>query len=153
MRITRYLVVAAAILVCSVLLSCAAAREAVTERIIRLPSVRIVFAEITELSFTGARLLFDVKIRNTNPIGFTLEGFEYDFLIEDETFLRGRQDGRVGIEANGSSIRFYPHCVRHYSFGTPYRRFSRMSRIAPAGINASNEAISLFSFDISGTIE
>ncbi len=130
MRITGCVKAAAAVVACSFLLSCAAAREVITERVVRLPSVRVVSAKITELSFAGARLLFDVKITNTNPIGFTLDGFEYELFIEDETFLRGRQDGRVGIEANGSSIIPLPLA---FEYAGVYRAFERLIKNDGAG--------------------
>jgi LEA14-like dessication related protein len=148
MRITRYLKAAAAVVVCFFLLSCAAAREVITERIVRLPSVRIVSAKITKLSFTGARLLFDVKITNTNPIGFTLDGFEYELFIEDETFLRGRQDGRVEIEANGSSIVPLP---LEFEYAGVYSAFERL--IKNDGASYTLETTCFFDLPVLGRVE
>jgi LEA14-like dessication related protein len=108
MRPGRHLSLPVVVTACFLLLSCSAARDVVTERIIRLPRVQIVSADITRLSFTDADLLFDVKVTNSNPIGIIMEGFEYDFLIEGEPFIRGKQHGRVQIEANDSSIVPFP---------------------------------------------
>jgi LEA14-like dessication related protein len=148
MRIRRCLKSTAAVVVCSFLLSCAAAREVVTDRIIRLPSVRIVSAEVADLSFTGARLLFDVKITNPNPIGFALDGFEYDLLIEDESFLRGRQDGRVEIEANGSSIVPLP---LEFEYAGVYSAFERL--IKNDGASYTLETTCFFDLPVLGRVE
>ena len=124
MRLPRYATAMAAVIsLCGVLLSCAAARDVVTDRIIRPPSVRIVSAEITDLSFSGARLLFDVEITNSNPIGIMLDGFEYELFIENETFLSGRQDGRVEIAAGGTSVIPLPLA---FEYADVYRTFENM---------------------------
>lgn len=108
MRPGRHLSLPVIVVAFCFLLSCSAARDVVTERIVRLPRVQIVSADIMRLSFTDADLLFDVKVTNSNPIGIIMEGFEYEFLIEGESFIKGKQEGRVQIEANNSSIVPFP---------------------------------------------
>ncbi|HUT65145.1 MAG TPA: LEA type 2 family protein [Spirochaetota bacterium] len=120
MRAKRYIPLIVFTAACLVFLSCSATRDIVTERVVRLPSVRVVSAEIRSLSFTEAKLLFDLMINNPNPIGLTTEGFEYEFLIEGESFLKGKQEGRVQIDANGSSIIPFPLVIEYASI---YRAF------------------------------
>ena len=148
MRISRCLASAAVVLVCCVFLSCTAVRDAVTERIMRPPSVRIVSAEITDLSFTGARVLFDVKITNPNSLGFTLDGFQYDLLIEDESFLRGRQDGRVVIEAGGSSTVPLPLA---FEYAAVYRALEHL--IQNDGASYVLEMTCFFDLPVLGRVE
>jgi len=141
MRTKRYLPFIVLTASCLLFLSCSAAREIVTERVIRLPDVRVVSAEVRSLSFTEADLLFDLMINNPNPIGLTTEGFEYEFLIEGESFLKGKQEGRVQIDANGSSIIPFPLTVGYMSV---YRVFGLLKEKDSAEYTLS---LSLF-FDL-----
>ncbi|MBN2324336.1 MAG: LEA type 2 family protein [Spirochaetes bacterium] len=139
---------AVAVVACCVLLSCAAAREVVTERIIRIPSVRIISGEITRLSFTGAAMLFDIEITNSNPVGLALDGFDYNLLIEDEPFLHGRQEGKVEIGANGSSIVPLP---LESEFAGVYHAFERL--VENDGASYTLEMACFFDLPVLGKVE
>jgi LEA14-like dessication related protein len=141
MRTKRYLTFIVLTAACLLFLSCSAAREIVTDRVIRLPDVRVVSADVRSLSFTEANLLFDLMINNPNPIGLTTEGFEYELLIEGESFLKGKQEGRVQIDANGSSIIPFPLTVEYMSV---YRVFGLLKEKDSAEYTLS---LSLF-FDL-----
>jgi LEA14-like dessication related protein len=67
---------------------------------------------LTKLSFDAADFLFDLKIRNPNPLGVKLAGFDYDFLINGNSFLKGRQEKEVEIEARGESTIQLPLSLR-----------------------------------------
>ncbi len=71
---------------------------------IEKPRAEVVNAELIVLSFESVAFLFDVKITNPNPIGIKMHGFEYEFLIEEATLLRGEYDKILEIEAKGESV-------------------------------------------------
>ncbi len=75
---------------------------------IRRPGVRITGTELEALSFTGARLRFDVEIENPNPIAIELSGFDYELQIEEEPLVMGEVDQRVRLAARGSSTVPFP---------------------------------------------
>jgi LEA14-like dessication related protein len=70
----------------------------------RKPEVRIAGTELEALSFSGLTLVFDVEIRNPNPIGIALSGFDYELEIEGNSFASGQVQDRVAIEARDRSI-------------------------------------------------
>jgi LEA14-like dessication related protein len=75
---------------------------------IRKPDLRIAGVDLEALSFTGARLRFDVEIANPNPIGIELSGFDYELQIEDEPFVMGEVDQKVRLAARGRSTVPFP---------------------------------------------
>ena len=81
--------------------SCATLRDAV--EVMNKPEVRISDPELQDLSFSGVTLLFDVEIRNPNPIGIGLSGFDYELAIEGIPFVSGQVQERVAIEARKRS--------------------------------------------------
>jgi LEA14-like dessication related protein len=91
-----------------ILVSCAGPAEIITERIASPPKVRIASAELTRLTFTDAEILFDVSVDNSNPIGLTLLGFDYDLILEGSSFIKGKQDGEIQIEPRAESIIPFP---------------------------------------------
>ncbi|MFQ5583876.1 MAG: LEA type 2 family protein, partial [Calditrichia bacterium] len=68
------------------------------------PRLSVSDVKITGLSFENIDLLFDIKIDNPNSIGVNLSAFEYDFLINENSFLKGREEKKFEISANGESI-------------------------------------------------
>lgn len=60
--------------------------------------------KLDRLSFEKIGLLFDVKVTNPNPIGVKLTGFDFDFLLNDHSFVQGKNDAGVEIPANGQHI-------------------------------------------------
>jgi len=81
---------------------CGSLRDAVDA--INKPEVRIAEAELEALSFSGLTLRFDVEIRNPNPIGISLSGFDYELQIEGASFVSGEVDEEVTVAARGRSI-------------------------------------------------
>jgi len=71
---------------------------------IHKPKVRIAAAELEALSFSGLTLRFDVEIRNPNPIGISLSGFDYELQIEGTPFVSGEVEEKVTVAARGRSI-------------------------------------------------
>ena len=71
---------------------------------IHRPEVRIDAVELEALSFSGLTLRFDVEIRNPNPIGISLSGFDYELQIEGTPFVSGEVDEKISIAARDRSI-------------------------------------------------
>ena len=82
--------------------SCESLRDAV--EVMRKPEVRIAGTELEALSFSGLTLRFDVEIKNPNPIGIGLSGFDYELQIEDNPFVSGQVQDKVTISARDRSI-------------------------------------------------
>jgi LEA14-like dessication related protein len=79
---------------------------------IRKPQVQVEGVELEALSFDGARLRFDLKVSNPNPVGIHLSGFDYLFEIEQRPFLQGSETQALDISANGSSRVSVPAAFR-----------------------------------------
>jgi LEA14-like dessication related protein len=82
--------------------SCDSLREVVEA--IQRPEVSVDGVELEALSFSGVTLRFDIEIRNPNPIGISLSGYDYDLEIEGSSFVSGEVDQKVSVEARGRSI-------------------------------------------------
>ncbi len=104
MKNNRFSIAAAIAIAAAVLLfgGCESLRDAV--EVMRKPEVRIAATEIEALSFTGLTLRFDVEIKNPNPIGISLAGFDYELQIEDNPFVNGQVLERVTVAARERSI-------------------------------------------------
>lgn len=70
---------------------------------IQKPTLSVADVRFTGMSFDAVDLAFDVKIRNPNQLSATLAGFDYDFKINDNSFLKGQQEKKLAIEALGES--------------------------------------------------
>jgi LEA14-like dessication related protein len=81
---------------------CQSLRDAV--EVMRKPRVRIAATELEALSFSGLTLRFDVEVRNPNPIGIQLAGFDYELQIEGNPFVSGEVQDRVTVAARDRSI-------------------------------------------------
>lgn len=71
---------------------------------IHKPEVRIDSTELEALSFSGLNLRFDVEIRNPNPIGISLAGFDYELQIEGTPFISAEVEEKVTIAARDRYI-------------------------------------------------
>ena len=104
MKKSRVSILAAIVVAGAVLLigGCESLRDAV--EVMRKPEVRIAGTELEALSFSGLTLRFDVEIKNPNPIGIGLSGFDYELQIEDNPFVSGQVQDKVTIAARDRSI-------------------------------------------------
>ena len=105
-------VIVCLILSAMLLSSCSAFRGLLGKAGIKRPQVDFVAGRLAKLSFDAADFLFDVKIRNPNPLGVKLAGFDYDLLINGNSFLKGEQEKEVEIVAKGESIVQLPLSLR-----------------------------------------
>lgn len=81
--------------------SCSVFQGFVKERI-KEPEVDFIGAKISALSFDGVDLLFDLRIQNPNNIGLKLAGFDYDFLLDGNPFVKGNQNKGIEIPSLGA---------------------------------------------------
>jgi LEA14-like dessication related protein len=83
--------------------ACSTLRGLLGQTTIQRPQVDFIGAKLTGLSFDKASFLFDLKIRNPNSLGVNLAGFGYDLSINGSSFLKGRENKELNIEAQGES--------------------------------------------------
>lgn len=107
-------------LVALFLLSCAAIQELTK---IQQPTLQVQNVRFKGMTFETLDLAFDVKINNPNPMAATLAGFDYDFLIEGASFLKGDQNQQMRIEAAGESMLEVPLTL---TFNDLYKTFQAL---------------------------
>jgi LEA14-like dessication related protein len=81
-------------------LGCAALQQIAN---IQEPKLDVQNVRFTGMSFEDIDLAFDIKIKNPNPLSATLAALDYDFQINDASFLKGQQEKQISILANGES--------------------------------------------------
>jgi LEA14-like dessication related protein len=84
-------------------LSCSSVKELVKENF-KKPGVDFAGAKLDHLSFEDIGMRFDINVTNPNPIGVKLTGFDFDFLLNERSFVQGKNDAGVEIPANGSHV-------------------------------------------------
>ncbi len=70
---------------------------------VRVPEVEFTEVRLRKLSFDRADLELDLRINNPNPLSIRLAGFSYDLFIDQQPFLKGREDREVTLAANAES--------------------------------------------------
>ena len=101
------------VIICSVLVTillsaCSTFFGLLDEAKPKRPQVEFAGARLSGLSFDTADFLFDLKIRNPNPLGLKMAGFDYDFLINGTSFIKGDQKEELEIEPQGESTIHLP---------------------------------------------
>lgn len=92
---------------------------------VQKPKVHVQSVKLSGLNFDGADLNVNVAIENPNAIAVDLAGFDYDLLINKQSFLKGKQTRKTKIEANGHSVVQLP--VR-LDFKKLYRTFQSLKQ-------------------------
>lgn len=80
--------------------SCAALRDAAD---IQEPDVRFSNMSIQNINFDGVTLLFDFDVSNPNRMKVSAESYNYEFFINDRSFITGVQDERLEIGSESTS--------------------------------------------------
>ncbi|MDZ7317547.1 MAG: LEA type 2 family protein [candidate division KSB1 bacterium] len=70
---------------------------------IQEPQLDVQNVRFTGMSFETLDLAFDIKIKNPNALAVNLAGFDYDFQINDASFLKGQQNQPISVQAMGES--------------------------------------------------
>ncbi len=113
-------VVMISIALCS---ACSPIRTLIGQQKIQPPEVDVVGAKLTGLSFEKADLVFDLRIRNPNPLGLKLSAFDYDLALNGASFLQGEQKRELQIASQGESNVQLPLSV---GFAELYRVFQSL---------------------------
>lgn len=74
------------------------------EDLIRKPEVSVVRVVPTMADFQHIELEMELLVKNPNPIGISLEAYDYDLTIDGASLIKGRIDEKVNLEPEGSSI-------------------------------------------------
>jgi len=97
-----------ALLMGGFLMHCANLSDVLKQLDIQKPQVAVKDARLTSLSFDHVDLLFDVNINNPNSVGITMAGFDYELLINDNSFVKGDKQDRIEVKANGENRFDFP---------------------------------------------
>ena len=130
------------IMILSVLMlsSCAVLQGVISDKV-KEPKVEFVGAKISGLSLDAVDLLLDLKIQNPNSVGVKLAGFDYDFLLDGNQFVKGNQDKGIDIPSQGEETIQLPLSLK---FAYIYQAFPNLRE---QGV--SNYQIKCgFSFDV-----
>lgn len=87
-----------------VLNSCSELLNLLTQMNVQEPEVNISNVHMTGLSFDKVDLLFDINVNNPNKVGINLAGFDYDLLLNENSFLKGEQTSGLEIKAQGQEV-------------------------------------------------
>ena len=88
--------------------SCANLSQMLSQMNIKKPVAKVSDAKLTALSFEQIDLLFGIDITNPNSIGIALDGFDYDLLLNDNSFVSGVQNEKLDIAAGKTSRVNFP---------------------------------------------
>lgn len=91
---------------------------------IQKPTLSVANVQVTDFSFEDIELTYDIVIDNPNPLAVQMSSYDYNFKLNDETFIEGQQDDNSEIEASGSSTVKVP--VR-FDFGEVYRGIGELA--------------------------
>ncbi len=86
-----------------ILSGCAVLNEALQESFEK-PRISFADTQIESLSFEAIGLAFDLKVENPNPISVSMAGYDYDFLLNNRSFITGEQQEKVEIKAEDANI-------------------------------------------------
>lgn len=70
---------------------------------VQKPELSVTDVRVTDFSFEDIELTYDVQIDNPNAVSVDMSSYNYDFKLNDRTFVDGQQKRANKIEASGSS--------------------------------------------------
>lgn len=86
-----------------IFLSCAALQQ-----MIQPPDVKVEGVNIADFSFENITLDFGLLVNNPNPVGISLQGYEYTFAIEGKDFLSANETRALDVGAAAASTVHIP---------------------------------------------
>jgi LEA14-like dessication related protein len=95
----------AAYMLCLVIypcLSCSSVNDFL-ESAVQKPIVKFSELKIESLSFEEIDLNVELELQNPNKIGVDLSGYDYQLLLNENSFVKGMQNTSVSIPASGST--------------------------------------------------
>lgn len=103
---------------------------------VREPAVQFRNMSVSNITFDDVTLLFDFDVTNPNRFGVRAAGYEYDFFINDRSFVQGSMDEPVAIERESASVIQIPVTL---SYQEVYRTFSSVLNQDQISYNLSTE--------------
>lgn len=91
---------------------------------VKKPTVSVDDFRVTGISLQDIELTFDLEVDNPNPVALTLSSYDYDLLIENNSFVKGSQPVNTRIEANGKNLISIPVM---FTFKELYETFTSLS--------------------------
>jgi len=70
---------------------------------IQKPSLSVTDVRVSDFNFEDIELTYDVQIDNPNAVSVDMSSYNYDFKLNNRTFVDGQQNRSNRIEASGSS--------------------------------------------------
>lgn len=110
---------------------------------IQKPSLEYSNMSVQSINFSEAVLLFEFDVNNPNPVGITASEYNYDFLVNSNSFLSGTQDKNVNIGAGRESVLQVPVALK---FSELLNTFSSLLRSDAFDYDLNTE----FVFDVPG---
>lgn len=102
--------------------SCASLRDAAD---IQEPEVRFSNMSIQTINFEGVTLLFDFNVTNPNRLDISADSYNYEFLINGQSFISGTQNERLDIGRESTSTIQVPVSM---TFANLYESFRSVLR-------------------------
>ncbi len=112
------------------LLTSCSYKELLNKANLKNPEVEVEKVRFSGLSFDSVNLLFDLKIKNPNGIGVNLAGFDYDFQINDNSFVSGRQENGLKIVAGGENVIGLPVTLKFKELFQTYKTLRDQDSLA-----------------------
>ncbi len=94
------------------------------------PNVKVTKTRLAGLGFKQVDLVFDIQIDNPNPVGISLAGFDYDLLLNNISFLKGKQDKSLEIKANDVATIQLPLSLLFENIYATYQRLKSEDKIS-----------------------
>jgi LEA14-like dessication related protein len=70
---------------------------------IQKPAISVKSVRISDFSFKKLDLTFDINIENPNDLSVSLAGFDYDFWLNDASFIKGKNERALTIDGLASN--------------------------------------------------
>ena len=85
------------------------------EQMIQRPSVNVKGVDITDVNFNEIFLDFGLQIHNPNVFGVQFDGYDYNFVVEGNEFLKGDENRQIRIASQNSSTLNIPITINFKS--------------------------------------
>lgn len=89
------------------------------------PSLGYSDMRVQSINFTEAVLLFNFDVNNPNPIGVTADGYNYDFQVNNNSFLSGTQDENISIGSGSKSVIEVPLTLKYSELLNTFRSLAQ----------------------------
>ncbi len=109
------------------LTSCATLRDAAN---IQEPQVRYANMSIQTIDFDGVTLMFDFTVTNPNRLDVSAESYNYEFFINGQSFIKGKQEEKLEISSESTSIVRVPVSMTFANLYESFRSVLRQDSIS-----------------------